>query len=163
MKAAKPLAVLVAAGLALAVAAVPAGADPTKQGTFELACSDGQTYTVAGNGNGDFTPVHDTDSNTVFIPLSFGEFNFTITDAQGNVIDTAASPPTPRASRARTPRTRSPAPSRSSGPRGRGRDADVQRQRQRHRLRHAPRRGVGTRAVGGFSTGPADPVPPRLS
>jgi hypothetical protein len=92
MQAGKPLAMLVAAGMALAVAATPAGADPRKGETFELACDDGQTYTVATNGNGEFTPALDADSNTVFIPLSFGPFNFTITDAQGNVIDSGSEP-----------------------------------------------------------------------
>lgn len=84
MNAGKPLGLVVAAGLALGVAAAPAGADP-KGDTFALECDDGQTYNVVANGNGNFTPAHDSASTTVFIPLAFGDFTGTITDSQGNV------------------------------------------------------------------------------
>ena len=91
MHAAKPLGLVVAAGLALGVAAAPAGAGPVKE-TVPLVCDNGRTYTAVLNGNGEFTPARDVDSNSVFVPLSFGEFSFTITDSQGNVLDSDTEP-----------------------------------------------------------------------
>ena len=76
---------LVAGGLALGVAAAPVAAHPKDAETFPLVCDDGNTYIVTTNGNGEFTPAHDTDSNTVFVPLSFGDFHGTVTDSEGNV------------------------------------------------------------------------------
>jgi hypothetical protein len=78
-----------AAGLALAVAA-PATADPThgENGEpFTIVCDNGHSYEAVGNGNGDFTPAHDLNSNTVLVPTSFGEFHGTVTDEQGTVIE----------------------------------------------------------------------------
>ena len=83
-----------AAGLAVALAA-PATADPThgENGEpFEIVCDNGHTYSAVGNGNGEFTPAHDLDSNTILVPTAFGEFHGTVTDAQGNVIDEFTEP-----------------------------------------------------------------------
>ena len=67
-----------------------AGADPTNAKTvqypIELTCN-GTTYTIAVNGNGDFTPGHDTNSTAMAIPLAFGPFTGTVTDPDGNVVD----------------------------------------------------------------------------
>jgi hypothetical protein len=84
--------VLVAVGTSISG---PAVADPVNAPEIEslpLTC-DGQTYQVVVNGNGAFTPAHDTDSTRMFIPTSFGEFTGTITDAQGEVIDSFTEPP----------------------------------------------------------------------
>jgi hypothetical protein len=84
------------AGLLLAAAplalAAPAHADPQGD-SFALVCDNGSAYTVTANGNGDFTPALDTESNTVFVPTSFGEFHGTVTNAEtGELIDTFTEP-----------------------------------------------------------------------
>jgi hypothetical protein len=58
-----------------------------------LTCGD-TTYTVIVNGNGAWTPAHDSASNTVFVPVWFGEFSGTITDENGNVVDSFTEPAT---------------------------------------------------------------------
>jgi hypothetical protein len=69
-----------------------AGADP-KADEVPLSCDNGDTYVVAVNGNGTFTPGHDTDGTGVLVPVAFGPFTGTITNAQGNVVDTFTDPP----------------------------------------------------------------------
>ncbi len=73
---------LAAGGLIAALAATPAGADPKKGDTFGLECDNGQSYVIAVNGNGDFTPGHLFDSTAVIVPLSFN-VSGTVTDAGG--------------------------------------------------------------------------------
>ena len=65
---------------AAGAAAAPAG-DPS-----QLGCG-GATYSVRVNGNGDFTPARDTRSTKVFVPTSFFDSTFVITDSAGNVLD----------------------------------------------------------------------------
>ncbi len=87
------LAVASAFGLGLALAlAGPASADP-KGDVFPVDCDNGVTYLVTANGNGDFTPAHDSASTSVLIPVSFGEFSGTITDQNGEVVDSFVDPP----------------------------------------------------------------------
>ena len=75
---------------ALAAVASPASADP-KGGTVVISCDNGRTYeATTSKGNGEFTPAHDTASTTVLIPTSFRGFSYTITDAQGNVLDSGS-------------------------------------------------------------------------
>lgn len=62
-----------------------AGADP-KTGATQLSCG-GTTYEVVVAGNGNWTPAHDTDSNVIFIPTWFGDFQGTVLDAEGNPVD----------------------------------------------------------------------------
>ena len=62
-----------------------AGADP-KGGVTELTCG-GTSYEVVVAGNGNWTPAHDTDSNTILVPTWFGDFHGTVLDAEGNVVD----------------------------------------------------------------------------
>lgn len=84
----------VTSGCALAASicvAAPASADPAGD-PFALTC-EGTTYMVVVKGNGLFTPAHDTASNTNFMPVSFGEFTGTITDENGEVIDSFTDPP----------------------------------------------------------------------
>ena len=87
---------LAACGLLAPVVAVPlswgapAFADPHG---FPLTLVCGSvTYHVVAEGNGDYTPAHDLDSNKVFIPHAFGEFTGTLTDASGNVVGTETDP-----------------------------------------------------------------------
>jgi hypothetical protein len=63
-----------------------AGADP-KGGVTHLTCDDGASYEVVVAGNGNWTPAHDSNSNTVFVPTWFGDFHGTVRDADGNVIE----------------------------------------------------------------------------
>lgn len=82
---------LVTGGLLLGTAAAPATADP-KGEIIPVDCDNGKSYEVAVNGNGEFTPAHDTASTATFVPVSFGEFKFTVTDAQGNVVEQDTEP-----------------------------------------------------------------------
>jgi hypothetical protein len=83
---------LATGGLVLGIAAAPATADPKKGELVPLDCDNGQTYSAYVNGNGEFTPAHDADSNSMLIPTSFGEFHGTVTDSQGNVVDEFTEP-----------------------------------------------------------------------
>ena len=62
-----------------------ASADP-KGGVTHLACEDGSSYEVVVAGNGNWTPAHDTNSNTVFVPTWFGDFRGRVFDADGNFV-----------------------------------------------------------------------------
>jgi hypothetical protein len=73
-----------AAGL-LGIGVGAAGADP-RGGVTELTCG-GTSYEVVVAGNGNWTPAHDSDSNTMFIPTWFGDFHGTVRDAEGVVVD----------------------------------------------------------------------------
>lgn len=75
------------------VLTAPAQADPHGD-TFDLDCDNGSSYTVTASGNGAFTPALDADSNTVFVPTSFGEFHGVVTNADTDeVIDEFTDPP----------------------------------------------------------------------
>jgi len=81
--------------VALISLAAPAVADPSSPRTssvLELDC-DGTVHEVVVFSNGRFSPALDADSNSVFVPVSFGEVNGTITDSEGTVIDTFTDPP----------------------------------------------------------------------
>ena len=85
---------LLVTGVAIAtslVGASAASADP-KGETFPVVCDNGVTYEVTINGNGEFTPAHDSTSNSILVPTAFGELHGTITDANGNVIDEFVDP-----------------------------------------------------------------------
>ena len=69
-------AMAVAAGVGAMGLASAASADPVNTPHPQIlyvTCGE-QTFVVAGNGNGNWTPVHDTASNSVFIPTSLGNF-----------------------------------------------------------------------------------------
>ena len=83
---------LCALGMASALGSGTAGADP-KTPAIPVVCDNGQTYDVAVNGAGQFTPAHDIDSNTILVPVSFGPFTGTVRNAQGQVVDTFTDPP----------------------------------------------------------------------
>lgn len=73
---------LLALGTTAGLLAGPVGADP-KQEIIPVTCDNGNTYDLAVNGNGEFTPGHDVDSNTVLIPVAFGTFTGIIRNAAG--------------------------------------------------------------------------------
>jgi len=80
-------------GLATALClAAPASADP-KGPLFQVSCENGVTYWITANGNGAFTPGHDSNSNSILIPTSFTTFHGEITDSTGTVIDSFDDPP----------------------------------------------------------------------
>jgi hypothetical protein len=89
------IALLAAAVLGLSTLFTPSAmADPSGAKNSEvvpLTCG-GATYTLITNGNGDFTPGHDANSNAIFVPVWFGPFTGTITDEDGNVIDSFTDP-----------------------------------------------------------------------
>jgi hypothetical protein len=77
-----------------ALVAAPAAADPGNAKNAEvipLDC-DGTTYTVVVNGNGAWTPAHDTASSAMFIPVSFGPFTGIITAEDGTVVEEFTEP-----------------------------------------------------------------------
>jgi hypothetical protein len=87
---------LTVAGLGVALA-VPTSfgssalADPKKGDVIPLTCGS-TTYHVIVNGNGDYTPAHDVDSNLMFIPHAFGVFHGEIRDPSGAVVDSFDEP-----------------------------------------------------------------------
>src|SRR4051812_33687608 len=81
-----------AVGAWAAVGMTPASADPAKGLPISIACDNGVTYSAVSNGNGAWTPAHDLNSNAMLIPTSFGDVTTTITDSDGNVLDTEVDP-----------------------------------------------------------------------
>ena len=81
---------------ALALVAVPLAAPAahadTKTTPFPLVCDNGTTYSALINGNGVWRSAHDTASRTVLVPTSFGPQSWTLTDADGNVLDSGTDP-----------------------------------------------------------------------
>lgn len=103
---------LAALGLAAVTTIVVSGttgvahADPANAKNvfpIQVACDNGHTYNVVANGNGQFTPAHDLDSNAVLIPVAFGETTFTVTDSSGTVVATETQPPVSKGSSASNP------------------------------------------------------------
>jgi hypothetical protein len=89
------VAVLTGTVAAIVLAAGTAGAAPVNAPsaqTVSLDCGSAGTYQIVTNGNGQFTPGHDLNSNRVLIPVAFGEQTFTETDANGNVVFTDTQP-----------------------------------------------------------------------
>jgi len=90
------VAVLATAVLAAAVTAgVATGAPVNAPNTaaITISCPSGTFSGVVTLVRGEFTPAHATGSNTVFIPIAFGEFTGVATDASGNVLFTVDEPP----------------------------------------------------------------------
>jgi hypothetical protein len=95
------LSVAALAALCIAGVPTPAGADPTgakNASVFDLVCDDGTTTEIVVNGNGNWTPGHDLGSNAIFVPVSFGEVTGTVTDTEGDVVDTFTEPPATKGS-----------------------------------------------------------------
>ena len=82
---------IVLAGMSMSAAA----ADPTgapSSTVIHLTCG-GEEFQAVVNGNGAWGPAHDLGSNTVLVPVSFGEAHFTLTNANGDVLDESTDPP----------------------------------------------------------------------
>jgi hypothetical protein len=97
----KARSLLAIAGLTMAASLAGAGAaaaDPTKAQTLTLVCDNGHTYTVVVNSSGAWSPAHDVNSTSTLIPLSFGETTGTVTDANGNLVDSFSDPATAKGS-----------------------------------------------------------------
>ena len=73
-----------AAGLALPLGAVASAAQPQGD-TFTLTCGS-TSYQVWSNGNGEWTPAHDTASGRVFVPHAFDGFHGELRDTQGVLV-----------------------------------------------------------------------------
>lgn len=78
------LALVAAAASAVSLASVAAAAPINAKNSTPilLVCPSG-TYQTVVNGNGPYTPAHSVTSNTVLIPIAFGPFTGTFTDANG--------------------------------------------------------------------------------
>lgn len=74
-----------------AVAVLPASAAPARAGAVTVQCGS-TTYHAWANGNGQFTPAHDTASTSTLVPLAFGPSTFTVTDPTGVVVDSGTDP-----------------------------------------------------------------------
>jgi predicted metal-dependent enzyme (double-stranded beta helix superfamily) len=97
----KPRSLLAVTGLVAAAMWASAGtasADPTKAQTLTLVCDNGHTYTVVVNSSGAWSPAHDVNSTSTLIALSFGETTGTVTDANGQVVDSFSEPATVKGS-----------------------------------------------------------------
>lgn len=75
----------VAGAATLGLATGTAGA-ATDQDPIMLTCG-GVTEQVVTEGNGQFTPARSVSGTSVYVPLSFGEFQGTLYDTAGNVVD----------------------------------------------------------------------------
>src|SRR5215471_14447727 len=70
------------AGIVIAGAtADPSGA---KNSAPVMVVCGNTTYHAVANGNGQWTPAHDLNSNKILVPVVFGEQTQVITDAHGN-------------------------------------------------------------------------------
>ena len=90
---ARGLCVLVVAFALDATAASAAPVNAKNLAQLTLICPSGTTSAVVTLVGGEWTPAHLIGSNTVFIPIAFGEFTGAATDADGNVLFTVDEPP----------------------------------------------------------------------
>jgi hypothetical protein len=86
MRIVRTAALLTGVGALVLGGTTSAVADPKGGDAFDLTCGS-TTYSVVGNGDGDWTPVHDTASTRVFVPTSFGDFTGVIRDENGGFVD----------------------------------------------------------------------------
>ena len=88
-------AIAVAAVAASVFAGVATGApvNARNTATITVTCPSGTISGVVILVRGEFTPAFASGSNTVFIPIAFGEFTGTGVDAEGNVLFTVDEPP----------------------------------------------------------------------
>jgi hypothetical protein len=87
MRIGRTAALLAGVGALVLGGTTSAVADPNPDEAFDLTCGS-TTYSVVGNGNGDWTPVHDSASSRTFVPTGFGDFTGTIYDENGAFVDT---------------------------------------------------------------------------
>jgi hypothetical protein len=92
----RQLSVLVCAaavGLLANGGAAGAPANNPHLAAITLHCAGGTTPGIVTLVRGEFTPVHVSDSHAVFVPVAFGEFVGSATDADGNALFTVDEPP----------------------------------------------------------------------
>jgi hypothetical protein len=89
------LAVAIAGIVAALTAGVARGAPVNAPitATITVTCPSGTIAGVVILVRGEFTPAFAVGSNTVFIPVAFGEFTGTAVDAEGNLLFTVDEPP----------------------------------------------------------------------
>lgn len=83
------------AGIVLSAGLGTASADPSANPhSFEVpaVCDNGVSYEFLVAGNGEFTPAHDKESNTLLVVTGFGEAHGVLTDDEGNVLDEFTDP-----------------------------------------------------------------------
>ena len=88
MKLNRALAVLAGAVSAVALTALPATAAPVNAPDVErltVTCAGKAVDVVVAPGNGNWTPAFIEGTHQVFVPYSF---IFTVTDSEGNVVET---------------------------------------------------------------------------
>jgi hypothetical protein len=85
-------AVVLAAALTAGVAS-GAPVNGANTAAITISCPSDSFSGVVTLVRGEWTPAHSTDSNAVFVPIAFGEFTGTATDADGNVLFTVDLPP----------------------------------------------------------------------
>lgn len=93
---------LVLAGLTTTVVFSSAGTAVAAPGNAKtstpltLVCDNGHSYSAVVNGGNSqqttFSPAHDLQSRSVLVPTALGESTGTLTDSDGNVIDTFSDP-----------------------------------------------------------------------
>jgi hypothetical protein len=88
------LAIFFVALVSAAFVAGAASADPVNKGLPVTLTCGGSSISTVTNGNGQFTPAHDTNSTATFIPLQFGEVTDVFTDPEGHTT-TNTEPPSP--------------------------------------------------------------------
>jgi hypothetical protein len=88
------------AAATVAVGAIGAPVNAPNVAAITLNCPSGSVTGVINLVRGEFTPAHATGSNTVLIPIAFGEFTGTATDADGNVLFIVDEPPLAKGSAA---------------------------------------------------------------
>jgi hypothetical protein len=87
------IAVITAASAALLVTPATSAAAPSERETFTLQCDGGRELVVAvNNGNGAFTAARVVGTKQMFIPIDFGEFTFTATSPEGEVLFEGSDP-----------------------------------------------------------------------
>ena len=87
----KTMAATAALGMAVLGSMAAAGADPAQAGQVTITCGS-STSTYAVSGNGEFTPAHDLEGNSILVPTAFDGFAGVITDANGDVVDSFTDP-----------------------------------------------------------------------
>lgn len=70
----------------LALTGGSALADPGA-GVATLTCGSTTWEIALNDGQGEFTPAHDANSNRVFVPTAFGDFSGAVYDGQGQLVD----------------------------------------------------------------------------
>jgi hypothetical protein len=77
------LAAIAVGALVLAPGALADPVNAKNSLVIPASCDNGQSYRVAVNGNGEFSPAHDLGSTSVFVPQAF-DLTFEFTPTEGS-------------------------------------------------------------------------------